>query len=282
MNEPSRWRFAIAQRIAAVTAVNPKVAAVLLGGSVPLGYADRFSDLELYVFWADPPFDDDRAAAIALAGGSVLRLRPRNESEEWSDVYIVDGVRVDGSHFTVESIDRIAADVLERFDTTFGKQVLLWTFAQGVPLHGEPVITRWRDRAAHYPDGLMTAMVRENIEFGSRSMLLMLVERNDPLPLYKRMAEESIKILRVCLGLNRIYDPGIKWLHHTVARFRLAPRDLEPRLWGVFVQSPAIGVHTLHTLIEDTFDLVDEHLPEVDTGPAREWFELGRSPIGPL
>lgn len=51
MNEASRWKLVLARRIADAYSPNPKVASVLLGGSVPRGFADRYPDLEIYVFW---------------------------------------------------------------------------------------------------------------------------------------------------------------------------------------------------------------------------------------
>lgn len=45
MNEASRWRFALAERIAASYARNPKVRAIQVAGSVGRGAADRYSDI---------------------------------------------------------------------------------------------------------------------------------------------------------------------------------------------------------------------------------------------
>jgi len=53
----SQWRRKIAQNIGSVYAGNRKVAAVILGGSTARGHADRYSDIELGVFWHTPPAD---------------------------------------------------------------------------------------------------------------------------------------------------------------------------------------------------------------------------------
>ena len=44
MNEMSQWRQAIARRLASIYALNPRIAAVLVGGSTARGHADRYSD----------------------------------------------------------------------------------------------------------------------------------------------------------------------------------------------------------------------------------------------
>ena len=45
----------VAARVVRPYAANPKVAAVVLGGSAAHGHADRFSDVEIGVFWREPP-----------------------------------------------------------------------------------------------------------------------------------------------------------------------------------------------------------------------------------
>src|SRR5947209_7691492 len=64
MNEASRWRHALAQQLAPHYSANPKVTSVSLGGSVSQGCADRFSDIDLAVFWTAPPTEKERKEII--------------------------------------------------------------------------------------------------------------------------------------------------------------------------------------------------------------------------
>jgi len=57
-------RRALAQIVAPAYAKNPKVAGVLLAGSVARGIADQFSDIEIDIFWHAPPTDEDRSVPI--------------------------------------------------------------------------------------------------------------------------------------------------------------------------------------------------------------------------
>ena len=84
MTPASAARRAAAERIAPVYAANPKVAAVILAGSTARGHADRFSDIELGVFWHEPPTDDERLAAIEQAGGELETVYPL-EDDAWYD-----------------------------------------------------------------------------------------------------------------------------------------------------------------------------------------------------
>src|SRR5258708_12238050 len=76
MQEESRWRYGLAQQIASHAHANPKVAAVLVEGSVARGDADRFSDLDLAVFWAEPPTVQERRDIVIRAAGRDRRPWP--------------------------------------------------------------------------------------------------------------------------------------------------------------------------------------------------------------
>src|SRR6266705_337796 len=110
MQEESLWRYALAQQVASHAHANPKVAAVLVEGSVARGYADRFSDIDLAVFWAEPPTKEERREVSERAGGSHWHPLPSDHEGSWSEHYDVGGVSIDVRHMTVEATERILAD----------------------------------------------------------------------------------------------------------------------------------------------------------------------------
>ena len=71
MNDATAWRLALARQIGATYALNPNVAVVCVAGSVARGWADRYSDIELDVYWSTPPSDAERIEIIRRAGGEV-------------------------------------------------------------------------------------------------------------------------------------------------------------------------------------------------------------------
>src|SRR3954447_21450512 len=83
MNDASEQRHALAAQIAAHYTASTQVAAVALAGSVARGWADHHSDIELDVYWAEPPTDADRLGVIASAGGQidVFWAEPPSEDE---------------------------------------------------------------------------------------------------------------------------------------------------------------------------------------------------------
>ncbi len=117
MNEASAGRLALAQQLASYYRTNPKVAAVLVEGSVARGHADRFSDIDLAVFWSGAPTEKERSDIIKHARGRHVQLFLYNRDEVcWSDTYDVSGGIIDVRHMGVETTHRILADVLERYD----------------------------------------------------------------------------------------------------------------------------------------------------------------------
>lgn len=93
MQQESLWRYALAQQIAAYARANPNVAAVLVEGSVAKDDADRFSDLDLAVFWTRPPSARERSGIVPGAKKYPRRLSPSHrEAGDWAERSIRDGV----------------------------------------------------------------------------------------------------------------------------------------------------------------------------------------------
>src|SRR5690349_4154515 len=111
-NDEALKRFRLAEQIAPAYAANPKVSAVILAGSVARGTADRFSDIEIDVFWAAPPSDDELLAPIERSGWRLLYRDA--DANEWADGFLIEEVKVDTSQFLVATAERWLADAVER------------------------------------------------------------------------------------------------------------------------------------------------------------------------
>jgi hypothetical protein len=269
-------RRALAEHAARFYAANPKVAAVLLAGSVARGTADQFSDIELDIFWAETPSEGERLAPIEPAGGRLL-YKDADENE-WADGFVIGGVKVDTSQFLTSTMERWLADAVERADPDVEKQLLIAAVQHGQPLSGAPLVERWRAKAAEYPDTLIRTIVANDLSFRPRFFLEMLAARDDLLLLYKGIVEIEHLILNVLLALNRQYvsHPLHKWLDWQCAQLRIAPPNLALRLKRMLRDEPGAAVDQLHQLIDELFDLVELHLPGFDTSAARAGFAQRR------
>jgi hypothetical protein len=276
MQEESRWRYDLAQRIAAHYHAHPQVAAVLVEGSVARDDADHSSDLDLAIFWTEPPTALERRDIVTRTGGSGWRPWPsRREATGWSERYVLEGVPIDVRHTTVAATEDLLAAVLERADLQLARQERLAALRSALPLFNPALIIRWQQQAASYPHALAVAMVRTHLRFRPAWEQEQLAERRDVLALYDSLCTGQKHLLLVLLGLNRLYYPGWRWLDRLINEMRVTPPNLSPRLKQLFAVvsiDPLAAVYQLHDLIEETFRLVDTHLSELDTHAAHERF----------
>ena len=291
MNEASFWRHALAQRIAPHYRTNPKVRAIAVAGSVAQGYADRSSDIDLLVFWAEPPMVKERRDIIKRAGGRRRSRFPSHaEAAGWSEEFEVGGVTIDVRHMTVETTTRLLADVLEHADPSLAKQQYIAALLSALPLSDPAILIHWQQQALVYPHELRVAMVRAHLLFRPGREQEVLAERSDLLVLYDSFCAAQKRILLVLMGLNRFYYPGWQWMDRLVEQMQVAPPNLSPRCKQVFAIvgiDPRAAVYQLHELIEETFVLVETSLDEIDTSQARVRFQErraneGHAPDGPL
>lgn len=297
MNDATQWRHALARKVAAGYAENPKVAAVALAGSVARGLADQHSDIELDVYWGEPPTDDDRVAPVRRAGGQIdiywaappsdeeyKRIFDRtdgkisqlwpHEGDEWSEHYYVSGVSVGISGFLTTTVEQYLDDVLNRHDPDDERQMRLAAIHHAAPLHGEQLLQRWQERTAHFPHELSLALIKAQLDFDeSWWSSEMWIARDAHLPLIQLLHHMQIKTLRILLALNRIYmpDPRFKWADYLIGRMTIRPENLAQRLKQVFALKPPEAVQAMDAIFYETLGLVRQHLPEVDVAFAERW-----------
>ena len=254
--------------------------AVILGGSAARGHADRFSDLELFVVRTEPPTNADRGGAIAAAGGDLVWLHPVEDDVPgpvWCDVWKIGrrgdeaftGIEVDMHHVLAKTVEQTLRDVVEEFDTDVRKHTFVGGLLHAIPLHGEAIIESWQKRASMYPDQLRVAVVRAHAQIEGLWRLDAFCARSNPVAGYNVLTGAHEELLHVLLGLNRVYYSGFKSLEAVAPDLLVAPRDLLERVRASYPLRPGASRQILTGLVEDTHDLIEEHLPEVDTDRLR-------------
>ncbi len=268
-------RVTIAQRAVRAWAAHPHVTAVLIGGSVARGRADALSDIELDVYWAQPPTDADRRAGVEGAG--FARVYAEEDEHEWADGVMVDGVKIDVSGFLATTIDGYLDRVLAG-DTDAELQVRATAVLDGIPLHGHDVIEAWRGRLATYPEALAVALVEQGLDLRSRERLEMLAERDDVFLLHRDLVDDVQGVLDALFGLNRVWmpHPFHKWLDWEETLLPHRPERLAERIRALLVAPPREAVELVSGLVDDTYRLAAQQVPAADLEPLRAAFELRR------
>jgi hypothetical protein len=277
-------RRALADRIAKAY-VATGAAAVLLGGSTARGEADRHSDIEVGIFWRSAPSDDERAASITAAGGDLHRLWPYADVDRaWFDDWFIgrradepkSGVLVEAVLMTIDDAAGVIEDVTERFDPALEKQVLLAALRDGIPLAGAEALRPWRDAARSYPDELALAVVERYAQIEHFWRFAMYRERDNPMRLAEAVVDVHTRVLHALLAVNRVYWYGFKSLESVTRRLALAPDALLPRLRLAYTAEPDASEQLLSDLGEETYDLVEAHVPGADVERLRTLFRYRR------
>lgn len=271
LNEASRWRLRLASLAAPAYASGPGVAAIAVGGSTARGCADHHSDVELAVWWHEPPTADQRrqAAERMPEMGARRDFGYDVSLDQWSEDCTVCGVKLDVSHRTVSGLESLLAAIVEGRDSATDRQHVAGELLIAVPLYGANLLDLWRRRLEPYPEQLAIALVESQLRFGPHAWLERLVERDEVLALAEIRVTAAKAVLGVLLGLNRTYHPGNKWIARTMDAMAIRPPDLYARFRHVLTSPPDSAIRELSRLIDDTIGLVEQHMPQIDTTEVR-------------
>ncbi|MFI5733916.1 hypothetical protein ACIA49_27630 [Kribbella sp. NPDC051587] len=273
-------RTAVAPVLAAYAAT-PGVDAVMLGGSTARGDADRWSDVEVGVFWTRPPTLAERTAPAA----SVRPGTPADDDSPWYDYLELDGLAIDVEH-------ALSSKVEETLDLVLGAGVpdpdgltLLKGLVDGRDIDGPrpELVHAWQRRASTYPRRLAIAIVERDGAIDKFWRCQMLAERDNPVLLAREFLRVTNQLLTVLHAINKRYSGHVlafKRLGAMEAELTHAPTDLAHRLRTVFTAPPPEATEVLRQLVEDTYDVIEAQLPEVETARLRARFRTTRRPIG--
>jgi hypothetical protein len=265
VNEHAEWRLAVAERVAAACAAQPKVAALTVAGSVGAGVADQFSDLEIDCYWTSAPSDADRLAPVRALRAELSDLWDYDaDDEEWSDDYRVGDLDVTVSNFLTASIDRFLDDVVVRFSTEPVRHMRLASLQRSRPLLGNAVVASWRARADEFPEPLVRALVEQALSldvlrgWAAREAL---ISRGDNLAVSGLLARAGDAAVRAVLALNRVYLPHshLKWQRSLITGLRLAPDNFGECLAVLTAGDLTAATVTAEALLAEVADLAEAH-----------------------
>ena len=277
MNKASQWRLEAARQVAAHYRCHSSVRAIIVSGSVARGCADRWSDVEIGIFWDALPSRTALHALVQAAGGTAWELDPFVEGEDVQyEEYVVGPLKIDLRHMTIAGMETELAAVVDRAEPSGDRQEIVSAVVHGIPLAGAPQVAAWQTRAASYPDELSLTMIRNALSLPPWWSVPMLAARGDWHLVAGALQQASERILSVLLGLNRLYHPGSKWLARTLAEMPVAPPDLYTRLMRALRSEPDAGAEQMRLLIEESFDLIAQQRPDIDLTAERAAFRYCR------
>ncbi len=290
ITEASRWRRQIAEQIAKRYAENSKVDAVFFGGSAARRCADGHSDLELGVFWNEDPTKEERSGivhSLDFVDKQYIGICSYNAEEElWSDDFYLgtdnQGNRASGSLVEVANhktdfMEGVLKEVMEEYNPDDLKQNLVAGVIDALPYYGNEKIDKWKSQAREYPIELAKAVINRHAQIDHFWCWEMFLKRNENmLSLYSSFTAIEEKILRVLLALNGRYFCGFKWVYEEAQTFEIIPNQFIERLREVFTSKPEEGVLLIYKLVDEIYDLIETHHPDVDVDRLRSIFHFKR------
>ena len=279
MTKASKWRIALAQKIVPIYANHPKVKVVIVGGSVGRGIADRYSDVEIGVFWTESPSETERKTLAERVGVvykeqmSPYKFNPNHPGEEEADenIYVGgekdNGFNVDIKHKTIAAVEQYLIEMFDHCQPHDNR--LAEVLSHSIPLYGQSLVEQWRRKVATYPTELAQKIVQTQLRFEQWWLCEQFAKEEEMILVQEQFSERLTKIISVLAALNRVYALEIKWTDWSIKQLQIAPSNLIRRAKRVFEQSPQVAAQQLRQLIEETFDLVKMHLPDIDVEPRR-------------
>ncbi len=284
------WRRTAVRPVLDAYAGTGGVDAVMLSGSTARGDADRWSDVEVGVFWSRPPTAEDRASVVGAAQFVDLRMVTTEEAgPPWYDHGYLrarqpDGLMIEVVHTLTNTVEELLDDVLGAGHPDPSGLDLIKGISDGCGGTGAraELIAQWQHRAATYPRDLAIAVIQRHGAIDQFWRWQMHADRDNPLLLAREFFRIANQLLNVLHALNGRYcghASAVKRLDALAQALPTAPPDLAARLRTVFSAPPAEGAAVLRSLIEETFDLVEARLPEVEVEQLRRRFRAERRPL---
>ena len=259
---------------------HPQAKAAMVTGSTATGQADFYSDVEMFIYYDRlPSIEELQLARQQNNGSEPIRVLGNYDEGFWGEFYFIDGIEFQVGNVTIEFWKRDMAKVLQELEVTSPAQKALSGMLDCIPLHGEELIQKWKSRIANYPDELAKAMVAKHLDFFPIwAVGEQLDARDTTLFQHQICLEAGQNILGVLAGLNRLYYSTFQFkrMKQFIARMNIAPENFYVRLESIYHQEPLTVASQLKELVAETVELVELHMPEIDTSKVRR--SLARQP----
>lgn len=279
VNEQSAWRVDFARRYIRPYRENPGARMAVLGGSVAQGVADGWSDCDTIVYWDE--IDSEWLETPRAESAERFTWLESYPGNAWIEQYRFGRLKADIAHVRLGWLHELIDGVLAGTDTDTTSLDVLRGVQESIVLFGEEQYESIRARVQNYPYELRLAMVRNHLKL-SPSWIYdgMGRDRGDLVVFYEYVLATMRSLVGMLAGLNRVYvaPEKLKRVGAVVGRMELAPRDAAARLEALLDLPRERVKPELDDLVGRTLELVEEHLPEVDTAGARRVWSLQAEP----
>jgi hypothetical protein len=230
-----------------------------------------------------PPAARIDAVLGSLGAIPVAEIAPWSESG-YAPRYDLDGLEIQAGHVTVAAWEARLDEVLGEIKPDGPWQKVLAHYPDALPLAGADLVMGWKARIRDYPAGWARAMVDHHLNvFPIWRAYDQMAARDATLWTHQMLVEGAQGILGMLAGLNGVYWSSFQFKrsHDFAGGLRWKPPRLADRIDSLFRGDVPAAVADLETLVAETLDLVDRHLPGLETGTLRATIGARQRPWGP-
>lgn len=280
MTSVSEYLLNMARKNAEVYSKDPGIRAIMVVGSVGMGRASEYSDIDTVLIYEKLPNRKVLEDAMEHNNGKSWQVLSEDE-EGFLDTYRVRGVECQFAHGLLSWYENLLKQVLENYSTDRVYHLVMSGIQDALPLHGEKFVDDMKRRVSEYPKELSIALVNEHLKFPPMDELRCRTMKEDNmLRYYDILTKVTTAIMGVLIGLNRMYMPrNFEKMQSLVDRLDVKPEYLYERLNSLFTQKKEAALAELDKLILELAQIVENRLPEVDVDDFRKAYLTKLKPI---
>jgi len=239
--------------------------AILLVGSAATGDADAYSDLDLILYYDELPQQQALTAARQQLGAERFRISGQDE-DGYGERFYLSGVECQVAHLTVRRVEEGIAKLVVDLDLSDVRLKVMSGLFEGVAIHGEELIERWRTQA-RYGDELQREMIRKHWRFFPWWYFQeRLTTRDATAWRHDVLVQSTYNIVGVLAALNRLFFSTLEFkrMSKFTSRLTIAPPNLGDRLEALFSSDERTSTAELEQLVRETKALIADRFPDLD------------------
>lgn len=276
-SQHSLWRRELAQELVEPYQKRPGLEMALLGGSPARGLSDRFSDMDVVLYWKKLDAAWIRRRPLEAFGCRFVTLLDMPQHQAMLEIYTLDGLIVEIGHSTVSSLKQEISEVTVDCQVVPPTISTIGGFLDAWPILGYERYREIRGSIPPYPRHLAVRIIEQNLGFFWRGCLRNQgLERGEMMFVYDGMSATLKRLLNILAAVNGLYywagEP--RWIGFWQGRMNCGPKNLWPRIARMYRGSPSKALEELDILINEVLSLVKKHFPEVDLSRVKQFDKL--------
>lgn len=265
------------------------IVCVLLVGSVARNLQNEYSDIDCVIYWRDIPSELQRRQVIESANGVVPEIGDSSEGEidialqSQAEVFYLygdrtSGMKIDVTHKTIKSVDKLIQDVVESHETKRIKLAILHSLQRSMTLYGK----NWMDSCLaqigkSMPLPICEALIIQHMRFKPVWIYEQFAMRPDPIHYHQLRLENIENMLRVLGAVNRIYMPyEFKHLEAFIDELNIKTDNLMETITKILQSSPEKSKPLMQSLGDAIYKLIADCFPQIDIQEAHDFFHYVR------